>query len=138
MTKTVEPAAAATPVNSVRLVTRRRVADGFVPILAIIFSWPRLVSGGVVVAGADCRGNPWRFQAPVRIMKTRASVLRPDVKALIRSRVLLLPASFIDEKPPELFMRLHPEHGIDLVFFEHGVPGGLVDLQLGQLKIVTQ
>jgi hypothetical protein len=61
-----------------------------------------------------------------------------DVNALIRACVFLLPASLGHEKPPQVFMRLHPKHGIDVVFLKHRVPGGLIDLPFGQFEIVTQ
>jgi hypothetical protein len=54
--KSANPAVAAAPVNTARLVikrlvTARAVADGFFQFLAIIISWSRLVPGGVVFAG---------------------------------------------------------------------------------------
>jgi len=56
-----------------------------------------------------------------------------DVNALIHACVFLFPTSLVHEKPPQFLMRLHPKHRIDLVFLEHGIPGGLINLPLYSL-----
>jgi len=69
--------------------------------------------------------------------RAKTGYLWLDVDALIQSCVFLLPASLTHEKPPQLFMRLHPKHRIDLVFLKHRVPGGFINLWFRQLEIVA-
>jgi hypothetical protein len=68
---------------------------------------------------------------------TANTALWLNVDALVQSCVFLPPTSLVDEKPPQLFMRLHPKHRIDPVFLKHRVPGGLIDLHFDQLEIIT-
>ena len=60
------------------------------------------------------------------------------VNGLIRSRIFLLPTSFIDEKPSQLLVRLHPKHGIDLVFLDYNMPGFSGIETLAEIKRVKR
>jgi uncharacterized protein DUF1993 len=60
-----------------------------------------------------------------------------NVNALIQSCVFLLPTSLIHEKPPQLFMRFHPKHSINMIFLKHRVPSSLINLPFDQVEIVT-
>jgi len=86
----------------------------------------------------DHRALSIRAPLPPRLAAQKHDALWLNVNAFIHSCVFLLPTSLIHEKPPQLFMGLHPKHRIDLVFLKHRVPGGLTNLQFDQFEIVAQ
>src|SRR6476660_5474582 len=105
-------------------------------------AWSEAEFGATAYTSAAIREAPHLLAQARQNVATRSAAqehaLWLDVNALIHACVFLFPTSLVHEKPPQFLMRLHPKHRIDLVFLEHGIPGGLINLPLYQLDIVTQ